>query len=311
MSSIESTVLEIDEAYEKLCKLFEELVKKDPTYVYGGIKPLSEKDILSLIRETMSFQRKIESTNITIQKQNYKKEVDIQRLNGIANQISNRLSSEKTVYGEIDLLNRSGKVVTGVLPQLKEAHLTYLKEDHDRYAESGKFCYTALYGFKMLYPLVIEFEEELRLISALTTYPIEKKSILKSQLVANKFEQVVFSIEEAESNVESEHFKDCVSRCRDAIEFFIASLREKETGQKTEMRFSVDLAKLGQLNVFDEATQKIVQGVYSFLSIKGSHKYDADKITVYDAETALKETYSIIEMLLKKLTEYRKTKANI
>ncbi len=70
-------------------------------------------------------------------------------------------------------------------------------------------------------------------MSALTTYPIEKKTALKHQLVIDDYEEVAVSLEEAESNVEAEHFKDCVSRCRDAVEIFVASMREKETGQKT------------------------------------------------------------------------------
>lgn len=98
------------------------------------------------------------------------------------------------------------------------------------------------------------------------------------------------------------------SRCRDAVEIFIASIREKETQEKTGRHFATDLAKLARIEVFDEATQRLTQGVYSFLSLKGSHKYDASKVTVYDAETSLKETYSLIEMLLKKLSEYEKSR---
>ena len=160
----------------------------------------------------------------------------------------------------------------------------------------------------MLSPILIEFEEELRLIAALTTYPIEKKTLLKNQLIANDFQEVAISLEEAETNVESEHFKDCVSRCRDAVEIFVAAIREKETGEKTEKHFSTDLGKIAKIEVFDEATQRLVQGIYSFLSLKGSHKYEAENVTVYDAETSLKETYSLIEMFLKKFSDYKKNK---
>ena len=151
-----------------------------------------------------------------------------------------------------------------------------------------------MYGLKFLRPILIEFEEELRLISALTTYPIEKKNQLKNQLIANDFQEVAISLEEAETNVESEHFKDCVGRCRDAIEIFISTIREKEIGEKTDKHFSTDLGKIAKIEVFDEATQRLAQGIYSFLSLKGSHKYEAEKVTVYDAETSLNETYVII-----------------
>ena len=104
--------------------------------------------------------------------------------------------------------------------------------------------------------------------------------------------------------------KISVSRCRDALEIFIASVREQETGEKTDKHFATDLGKLAKLGVFDEASQKLAQGLYSFLSLKGSHKYDSKKVEIYDAETSLKETYAIIEMLLEKLSEYRKRKAS-
>lgn len=155
---------------------------------------------------------------------------------------------------------------------------------------------------------MIELEEEFRLIGALTTYPIEKKTALKSQLVIYDLVEVAISLEEAESNVEVEHFKDCISRCRDAIESFIAFVREKETGEKTEKHFATDLGKLVKAEIFDEGVQKLAQGVYSFTSLKGSHKYDESRVTVYDAETALKETYSLLEMLLRKYEELKKTK---
>jgi hypothetical protein len=106
--------------------------------------------------------------------------------------------------------------------------------------------------------------------------------------------------------VEAEHFRDVVSRCRDAVEIFIASTREKETGEKTERHFASDLGKLVKLEIFDKATGRLAQGNYSFLSLKGSHKYDAKKVTIYDAETALGTTYSLIEMLLKKYLDLKK-----
>jgi hypothetical protein len=127
-------------------------------------------------------------------------------------------------------------------------------------------------------------------------------------LVINNFEETAISLEEAESNLEIEHFKDCVSRCRDAIEIFVASIREKETGEKTNKHFATDLGKLSKIAVFDEASQKLAQGLYSFLSLKGSHKYDSKKVEIYDAETSLKETYSLIEMLMEKLVEFEGVK---
>jgi hypothetical protein len=193
----------------------------------------------------------------------------------------------------------------GVVTTLKSCCNDFL---YDKSRGYRRGCYCAYFGFKLLRSDLVEFEEELRLIGALTTYPIEKKITLKQTLVLNGFTEVAVSLEEAESNVEAEHFKDSVSRCRDAIEIFVASARERETGEKTEKHFSTDLAKIVNAGVFDESVQKLAQGVYSFTSLKGSHKYDASKITVYDAETALEQTYSLVEMLVKRYLQPKKEK---
>jgi hypothetical protein len=299
-------VLEIEEDYNKILMDFEGnlLDNADRERQYYGFKQISEQVLLGLLRNIMNFQRKIEYSIETTLKL-FSKTGYAERLKKIGNDLFDRLCNDKKTFDYLPFPYSDHLSVYGVIPLLKLAHNQLLKND---YMHSRRNCFGAYHGLRLLKSSLIELEEELRLIGALTTYPIEKKTILKNRLVANDFEQVAVSLEEAETNAESEHFKDCVSRCRDAVEILIASIREKETGEKTEKHFAADLGKIAKIEVFDEATQKLAQGVYSFLSLKGSHKYDAAKVTVYDAETSLKETYSLIEMLLKKLSDYKKSK---
>lgn len=44
------------------------------------------------------------------------------------------------------------------------------------------------------------------------------------------------------------------------------------------------------------------------MSIKSSHKYDASKVTIYDVETALEQTYSLLDMLLRRYLDLKKLK---
>jgi hypothetical protein len=44
------------------------------------------------------------------------------------------------------------------------------------------------------------------------------------------------------------------------------------------------------------------------LALKGSHKYDASKVLIYEAEYALEQTYNLLELLLKAYREYKKRK---
>jgi hypothetical protein len=309
MSSIQSLISGIEEDYRKVLGMFESCVIEDKYYRF---KEITEDYLLGLLREVMGFQRRIEEALASVQgiaeKTGYSK-----RLDTIAEDIFVRLETEKKIdtvlFRYYEDTNYGNQTVTqdfaGVIKELKSSCHNFLHGDNLKYRRG---CFVAYFGFKSLQSSLIELEEELRHIGALTTYPIEKQVRLKQELVVNGFEEVAVSLEEAESNVEIDHFKDCVSRCRDAIEIFVAFVREKETGEKTDKHFATDLAKIGKVGVFDEGTQKLAQGVYSFTSLKGSHKYDASKVTVYDAETAMKESYSLLEMLLRRYVELTKSK---
>jgi hypothetical protein len=299
-------ILEIERDYKKILSEFESGLTKEEYYRF---KEISENELLALLREVMSFQRTLEqilaSVGRIVGKTEYSK-----RLNTIANDFLRRLNATEafeqvrfSTYQDPAYPSTFAQGVSGVITELKSSSNKLLHGDLEA---CRRGCYRAYFGLKSLQSGLIEFEEELRLISALTTYPIEKKIKLKERLVLNDFQEVAISLEEAESNVEVEHFKDCVSRCRDAIEIFVASVREKETGEKTEKHFSTDLAKLVNIGVFDESVQRLAQGVYSFTSLKGSHKYEASKVTVYDAENALEHTYSLVEMLVERYLQLRK-----
>lgn len=304
MSSIESMVSEIEEDYHRILHSLETKVKTDdPTCLFEKV---SEEYMVKRLRDVMKLQRKIESSVESV-KGLAKHTKFAKRMTEVADSLLGKLSEKNEIdskkfllIGQVGTLKMSA---IGVIPSLTEAHNSYVRHETTMFR---RYCYLAYFVLKLAMPTLIELEEEFRLIGALTTYPINKKIRLKHSLIINDFEGVAVSLEEAESNVETEHFKDCVSRCRDAVEIFIALVREKETGDKTEKRFSADLGKILKIGVFDEATGKLAQGVYSFLSLKGSHKYDVKKVLIYDAETALKESYSLLEMLLKRYDDFRK-----
>lgn len=308
LSSIESSVSELEENYNEILGFFKENTGKlliDQTGQWRDDERLviSEKVLLASLRQVMNFQRKIEYTFNCVQKLTAKTGQSI-RINEIFQGLLLRFCDQKAIFETLTFYYKTDYNVIGVVPLLRAAHRYSLACDFDKCRRSYICAY---HGFRLMNASLIELEEELRLISALTIYPIEKRTLLKNQLVINDFEEVAISLEEAESNAENSHFRDTVSRCRDSVEILIAQIREKEAGEKTQRHFATDLGKIAKIGVFDEATQKLIQGVYSFLSLKGSHKYDAEKVTVYDAETSLKETYSLIEMLLKKLSDFRKT----
>lgn len=306
MSSIENMISEIEEDYGRLLESFEKNASEGEM-VYR-FKDISEDELLTLMRGAMKFQRKLEYYLVSIDKL-IKETKYGKRLKKVTDTLFKKLSSSEslgTIQFQIEYSSLLQKhQVNGVITELKRSHRNFM---HGYKTTSRRSCYCAYFVLKSLKANLVEVEEELRLIGALTTHPIKRKIVLKNQLVVNDFEEVAVSLEEAESNVEVEHFKDCVSRCRDAVEIFIASVREKETDEKTERHFATDLGKMVKIEVFDIGIQRLAQGIYSFLSVKGSHKYDAKKVSVYDAETSLKETYSLLEMLIKRYLDLKKSR---
>jgi hypothetical protein len=309
MSSIESMISEIESDYEQILESFETHLSQETVLRF---KDMTEEYVLKLLRRMMNFQKKLEYFVTSTLRLTSKTRYNTDRLKEIRDRVLARLESntafETVKFYSGSFMSYEEIEVLGIIPLLESSHRYLLKENKGR---SQRLCYCGYFGFKLMRSDLIELEEELRLISALTTYPIENKLKLKNQLVMHEFEEVAVSLEEAESNIENEHFKDSVSRCRDALEIFVAFIRERETGEKTDKHFATDLGKIVKIEVFDEAIQRLAQGVYSFLSIKGSHKYDAKKVTIYDAETSLNETYSLLEMLLQKYLDLKKTKKKI
>lgn len=303
-------ILDVEEDYSNIIKSFEKNVDLENSHY--KFKQISEEELLRLLRDAMKFQRKIEySLESTLKL--VRNSEHVERLKTIADALLKKLSSSDQIttvsFQKYDDPAYKSYIesaeVRGIISELKASHNNLL---HGNLTKSRRGCYCAYFGFKSLQPNLIEIEEELRLISALTAYPVDKKIRIKDRLLSDNFGEVAISLEEAETNVEEDHFRDCVSRCRDAVEIFISLIKEKETGEKTEKHFASDLDRIVNDEVYDDAIKRLAHGVYSFLSLKGSHKYDEKKVTVYDAETALQQTYSLLEILLKKYLDFKKEK---
>jgi hypothetical protein len=295
MSSIESMVIELDEHCKRILLLFESKIdEKDPRY---KTKQLTEDEIKELLREVSRFHRRINyilhqveklignkadyaergrGVGIAISDEEYRQLAGIEKeeleerlqpmktLNKISSQIINKLTTGKQMgyvtfyeYGPIE------KVIKGAVANLKDS---FYEHESSNSSDARRSFYCAYKAFKEIVPDLIDFQEELRYVSLITSYPISKKIEIKRQLLEEGFEQTVISLEEAESNAEEEHFRDCISRCRDAIEITVATIREKETEEKTEKRFIVDLKRVKDRGVFDEGLERLASGIYSFLA---------------------------------------------
>lgn len=164
---------------------------------------------------------------------------------------------------------------------------------------------TAFKKFKRIRSWMYQILEDIRLIYSLRIYPIEEKIALKSQLSDYGFVEVVKCLDEAEDNLamrKPEHFKDCIDRCREALEKTAASILVAEN-KKPSGYFSTDIGTVSNLGIVDKESKRLTEATYSYLSEVGAHGR-AGEVTLGDAHYAMKETYMRIDILLKKYATY-------
>ena len=266
MLSVEDQLRSIEEQYQKA------FIMLNKSAYSGLLEHRTVKYLSEVIKAALSFQRSIELLFEDIKKlSDEKTKYYINRIDGNVFAIRWRLaSSEKfnTVCEYIDLGEYEG----------------------------------AFKRFRLIRSLMYQILEDVKLIYALRIYPIEEKMALKSMLTDYGFVEVTKCLEEAERNLAEKHFKDCITRCREALEKTAASLLAAEK-KKPSGYFATDIGTLRGLGIFDKEVKKLTEATYSYLSEVGAHGRGG-KLTLGDAHYAMKETYMRIDILLKKYTAY-------
>jgi uncharacterized protein (UPF0332 family) len=164
----------------------------------------------------------------------------------------------------------------------------------------------AFASFRCVRSFMYEFCEDVRLIYALRIYPIEEKMALKSELTDYNFGEVTKCLDEAETNLAEKHYKDCIDRCREAMEKAVALIlvAEKKTPSKS---FSTDVGTLVGTGIIDREIKKLVEATYSYMSEVGAHGRGGE-LSLADAHYTVKEAYMRIDVLMKKFRTYLGTK---
>lgn len=310
MASIQSMISPTEEEYQQNLSLLKTKIPLNRWNQSEFRKEIIKPDLEEAIRSLMRFQRNVEYTvseamRIVDLKDKHMPSKPTYLLEGLLGppvgiDSQSRKIKEPKVYDRLveignRITNDLGKKTGNIIYELKSSLKNVLVNDN---VTARNYWIHAHDQFEEAHVDIIEFEEELKFLALVFAYPIAKKIELKSQLSLEGFDGVEQKLEEADTNISVKHWKDVISRCRDSIELFCATLRKVKLDEESEKRFASDLISLNKKGVIDEAEQKLINGVYSFLSVKGSHDYDETKVTPYNAEIAVEETYSLLEMLL-------------
>jgi len=190
----------------------------------------------------------------------------------------------------IRILSRGGSRIKGVCNLINE----------------GEYGY-AYRSFKRIRTKIYELLEDIRLIYSLRIYPIEEKIALKSRLSDLGFTEAVRCLDEAESNLATKHYKDCINRCREALEKTVTSILLAQE-KKPSGYFATDMGTLSNMIGISKEHKKLIEATYSYLSEVGAHGR-GEKPKMGDAYYAMKETYMRIGILMKKYEDYSKKKS--
>jgi hypothetical protein len=134
---------------------------------------------------------------------------------------------------------------------------------------------------------------------------------LKDGLLRHGFREVVEYLEDAEKNLymSPPHLKDTLSNSRNAVESMLYELLRRHTITPVK-KFSIDLSELNKKDkeLVDEGTKALLQGTYSFLSVRGSHAFSpTESKDLSDAEFGLDQTYRMLSHIMTKLETLHKT----
>jgi hypothetical protein len=149
----------------------------------------------------------------------------------------------------------------------------------------------------------IQLYGDLRLMSGLNTFSISQRTKVNDDLLKEGFEAVVAYLDHAERNLRAEHpphWKDALSNCRNALEETVHGLMRIERLTITKS-WSNDLADLSKErpNLIDDATKKMLQGIYGYLSDLGSHAFTKiAEDNVEPVEFGFDQTYRVLAHVL-------------
>lgn len=205
-----------------------------------------------------------------------------------------KLSDEKTKF-YVERCATNVRYVGSYLSGTERVSGVYILLDSGKYVE-------AYDRFKKIRHLIYNICEDVKLIYALRIYPIEEKMALRSDLSDVGFTDVVNALEDAENNLAEKHLKDCLTRCREALEKIVSSILNKER-KRPSNKFSIDIGTLCNMDIINKDEKRLIEATYSYLSEVGAHGR-AKGLTLGDANYAMKETYMRIALLVKRYHEY-------
>jgi hypothetical protein len=295
LSTAEGTISQIDSQYKDILKLIRETQEK------VSEESLSLDEARVVVSEVVRFQRFLEAEGLRLAA--FKGAAYFDRASNRFNAIVEKCTSvknEKTYYYTVGSYQYA-YYAQGLTPEVRRFFSLCKNVDKQNQIKSVLGMRELLEDMELDF---VEFFADLRLMTESEIFPFEKRMVLKDKLVRSSYADVVDNLESAEQNLTATppHMKDVLPNCRLAIEAMFYSLMQKK-GVTPKRKFAFDLATFSQSHpeVIDDGTKQMIQGVFSYLSVKGAHAISpTDKANLDEINLGLEQTYSMISLLLSK-----------
>lgn len=298
MSSSEALIADIQDEFKKL----DTAITTD--YLKATTDGLSVEDAKALFEQTVKFQRFLEAKeqHLLIFKGAAYHERTSKKLAGILKLLTTTDTLKEISYTDV-LRNRCTDTIEGLVSECRQVVETCKKSTKSSQTEA------ALSGMqKVIEDMeldLVELYADVRLLTELSIFPVEQRMRVKDELLRHGFREVVEYLESAEQNlvVVPPHLKDALNNSRLALESMLYELIHRE-GISPVKKFSIDLDELCQKrpDIVDDAAKRLIQGVYSYLSLRGSHAFlSGEGKNASESEFGLGEIYRVLSLLLARL----------
>ena len=159
---------------------------------------------------------------------------------------------------------------------------------------------------------LIELYEYIKQLLETAIIDSEDRTLIQRKLYDNGFGKVLDYLEQAQNNLLiakiDVDYKNSLGNCRNALEEILKEIMDKK-GLTSNTHFSTNVQDFSKKHpeLLDNANAALLQGVYNFLSLKGSHIYNDINEEIKETELGINQTYTVISQFVDRYLSIKKS----
>ena len=198
----------------------------------------------------------------------------------------------------------------GIIPDIKIAIKRFYDSDYE--AMKTKLLVIENLTNSDINSNLIELYEYIKQLLETAIIGSDDRTLIQRKLYDNGFGKVLDYLEQAQNNLLNAKidvdYKNSLANCRSALEEILKEIMDKD-GLASNTHFSINVQDLSKKHpkLLDDANAALLQGVYNFLSLKGSHIYNDINEEIKETEFGINQTYSVISQFVDRYLSIKKS----